>query len=128
MSANGTGTRFRKLSLVVLGVYWCALFAGTHAPTVPAVPLGPSDKLLHAASYAVLALLLAWAWSVHRPFAGGGWLAVLAIVFLYGALDEITQIPVGRQADVADWIADAAGAIMGVAVFTIAQAIVRPRA
>jgi VanZ family protein len=127
MRTSGKGNRWKKISLVALGVYWCALFAATHVPVVPTVPLAPSDKLLHAASYAVLALLAAFAWSLHRPASAGGLLTVLAVVLLYGALDEISQLVVGRQADAADWIADAAGATTGLAVFTIARAMVHPQ-
>jgi VanZ family protein len=32
----------------------------------------------------------------------------------YGILDELTQIPVGRHADVRDWFADVTGAIIGI--------------
>lgn len=38
---------------------------------------------------------------------------------LYGAFDEITQIPVGRHADVRDWISDIAGIVLGLTLFRL---------
>ena len=45
--------------------------------------------------------------------------AVWALIVLYGAVDEVTQIPVGRNANLSDWLADAAGATVGLAIFQI---------
>jgi VanZ family protein len=80
------------------------------------VPQQVSDKTAHAAAYAVLGVLAVRA-------VGGGLpcrvtlsvaLAALAIASGYGAFDEGHQwfVP-GRSADVADWCADTAGAVIG---------------
>jgi VanZ family protein len=127
MSPGDSETRLKRSSLAALVAYWCLSFVATHTPVVPSVPLTSSDKLVHAVAYFILALLLAIAWSLRRPLGWRGYLAIFAILLAYGALDEITQILVGRRADVADWLADAAGAIAGLAVFAVARAIVRPR-
>lgn len=103
----------------ILAAYWIALFTATHLPPrVPILPGGTNDKLAHLAAYAILAFLIACYWQVSA-----GWLArehFLSIVFAcsaFGVIDEWLQIPVGRYASVADWVADTLGAILGVAVF-----------
>lgn len=108
---------------VLLAGYWLALFVGTHLPpTFPGLPGDNSDKLVHAAAFAGLAWLLATAWQSsvgrlngrHLRFA---WLAVV----LYGAADELTQLLVGRSATMGDWLADAAGAALGLVIFAVWQ-------
>ena len=95
---------FRRALRVITALYWVTIFVLTHIPRVPQVP-GPqlSDKLIHAVAYFILALLLMcwlgpkWAWRV------------LAIGLIYGAIDELLQIPVGRGCELADWVADGIG-------------------
>jgi VanZ family protein len=41
------------------------------------------------------------------------WLAIVA----FAIVDELTQLLVGRTAEVADWMADAAGAAVGLIIF-----------
>jgi VanZ family protein len=106
-------------SQTALGVYWTALLVATHLPVdAPFVPGSTFDKLYHVLAYAVLSLLLATVWQL----AGGHlmrrqlvlvWLAVV----LYGAVDEITQMWVGREASLLDWLADGAGAACGIVAF-----------
>src|SRR5688572_4154641 len=105
-----------KLALIC---YWVALFVSTHLPTeVVSVAVTSSDKTIHGIAYAGLAVLLAIALHIvmgpvtlrHLFLAG------LAVI-VYGAVDEWTQIPVGREASVGDWLADALGAAIGLAVF-----------
>jgi len=104
---------------LILTAYWLALFVSTHLPSkFPGLPGDRVDKLVHAAAFAVLAWLLATAWQSsageltgrHLRFA---WLAVV----LYGVADEVTQIPVGRTCSLADGLADAIGAAVGLVVF-----------
>ena len=108
-----------RLWQAALAGYWLLLFTGTHLPkNVPILPGGNIDKLVHATVYAVLAGLLAITW---RRSAGSltlrhlrwAWIALA----IYAALDELTQIPVGRDGDVFDWCADAVGALVGLAIF-----------
>jgi VanZ family protein len=127
MSPSDSETRLKRSSLAGLVAYWCFLFVATHTPVVPSLPLASSDKLVHAIAYCGLAFLLAFAWWLRWPLGWRGYLAIFAILLAYGAFDEITQIPVGRRADVVDWLADAAGALAGLAVFAAARTIVRPR-
>ena len=124
MSAGERANWRQKISLAALAAYWIALFAATHVPRLqPPLPLSHGDKWLHASAYAALAVLLALAWSMRRTLTGRGWLAMLTILGVYAALDEITQVLVRRHADAADWLADVVGIVCGLAVFLAARAI-----
>lgn len=111
-------TNHRLWQLLLAG-YWITLFVATHVPQdFPGVPGGQSDKVAHFAAYAVLAALFATTWQlsagvltkVHLRWA---WILTAA----YGGIDEWTQLFVGREASFLDWLADAAGAAAGLAVF-----------
>jgi VanZ family protein len=104
---------------LALASYWLSLFVATHLPNnVPILPSGRSDKLMHFAAYAILAALLATTWQLAAGHLTVRHLVVLWIaVVLYGAVDEWTQIPVGRDCNLWDWIADALGALTALAVF-----------
>lgn len=85
--------------------------------SVPAV--GVSDKTLHAAAYAGLSFLLAWAlpnWG--RGLSHVGWAA--GIAFAYGCIDELTQslIP-SRSCDVWDLAADSVGIAVGITCYLV---------
>jgi VanZ family protein len=105
----------------LLAGYWIVLFTATHVPRdLPVLPGDRFDKLVHAAAYALLAWLLAMAWERstgrltgrHLRFA---WLALA----LYAAADESTQLLVGRDASLGDWLADCVGAALGFVVFAV---------
>ena len=76
--------------------------------------LGPFDKVVHFSMYAVLAGLVTAAFRGHRAILRALILAVLAIA-VFAAIDEWHQrfVP-GRSTELADWVADATGAIVGV--------------
>ena len=91
------------------------IFAGSSFPQLPDIPGGFSDKTAHATEYAVLGVLLA------RALAGPRWLSItfpsvvaaVALAALYGVSDECHQLFVpGRDFEVRDMMADAAGASM----------------
>jgi len=116
-------TRIERITVAVLACYWSALFIGTHLPVQTEIlPPEGRDKIAHFGAYFTLAILVATTWQLaggfltarHLVFA---WLAVVA----YGAVDEITQIPVGRVCDVWDWTADACGAAAGILIFVLAR-------
>lgn len=93
-------------------IFWLS----SQANPLPFLPqaLLSHDKLLHAVEYAVLAALVALplGWLAPR------WMLVVAVLAAsaYGATDEIHQSLVpGRDADVYDWLADSAGALLGAA-------------
>ncbi|TWU11403.1 VanZ like family protein [Symmachiella macrocystis] len=105
--------RYRTWIRIVLIVYWSALFIGTHAPTVPSGVAEVSDKLLHYLAYGGLAFLLAMDQNARGPLTWRRRGQIFAVVAVYAALDELLQIPVGRTADIRDWVADILGALCG---------------
>jgi hypothetical protein len=116
-------SRFTTLSKIALGLFWLALFIGTHMPVdTEILPREGRDKLAHFGAYLTLALLVATTWQL-----AGGYLTSRHLVFawlalaVYGVLDEVTQIPVGRVCDISDWTADACGAAAGLLVFALVR-------
>ncbi|MDD1614502.1 MAG: VanZ family protein [Methylococcaceae bacterium] len=71
------------------------------------------DKLYHAGAYFIMGLL-AWR-SFKHVVSSSIILAILSIAFcsLYGLSDEWHQsFVVGRESDIADWVADTSGSIL----------------
>jgi VanZ family protein len=129
MAANERATLQKRISLAVLAVYWIALFVGTHVPRLqPPPPLAQSDKWLHFTAFAVLSALFAWNWSLRAAFGWRERLAAVAILAVYGALDEFTQSYVSRDANIHDWYADLAGILVGLAALVVARRLFRPDA
>src|SRR5262249_5653508 len=102
-----------------------ALFAATHVPAyrLPIVPV--TDKTIHTVSYGLLAIALMVTLHLRGKLTAGTGITVLAILLAYGAIDEWTQIPVGRSCELADWYADAAGAAVAVVCVTLAWRMLR---
>ncbi len=106
-----------RVATLCLFAYWLAIFTATHLPSGSLPKLSWSDKAYHAIAFAGLSFLLAWAiprrtyWASHLTLA-------MAIAVVYGALDELTQafIP-GRHCDWWDFVADAAGAAIGLVCY-----------
>ncbi len=98
-------------------MFWAAaILVMTSWPSPGGIPdVTGLDKVAHFSVYAILGTLVARALLPTRA------LPVLTIAFIgiatFGALDELHQnwIP-GRDASVADWIADISGALVGLAV------------
>lgn len=108
------------LWVLVLG-YWGSIAFLTHVPRLPGASASVNDKLAHIIGYAGLAggvYLLLW---VSFPGLKRLHLIVLAIVLVYGALDEWTQPIFHRDCDFRDWLADAAGAILAVTVMRLVR-------
>lgn len=72
---------------------------------------------MHAAAFAILAFLLAWAVPTDRKRRSRNVIIATAIGVAYAAVDELTQIPVGRTADWADFSADLFGILTGIMVY-----------
>jgi VanZ family protein len=90
-----------------VGLMLALLFAGAHQ--IPA----PWDKAAH---FTVFALITALLWIGTE---GRAPVAVLGCVIAFGAIDEIRQLYVpGRSAELADFFADAAAAIMAGALLS----------
>lgn len=97
------------------------LLTATHLP--PNSMLLPAeahnlDKVFHFTAYAILAGLLATTWQFSSGILSARHLRwVWCAVAVFGALDELTQISVGRDCSIWDWSADALGAICGLLAF-----------
>ncbi len=111
----------RLIRLVTAG-YWVSMCVGTHMPNPPdVVPTNVSDTWLHLGAYFGLSILLV------GSVADGGRLSVVAslrlwaVVLVYGALDELTQmIPVlHRTAEWKDFAADAGGSAAGLVLGSV---------
>ena len=107
-----------RLAPWATAAYWLALFAATHVPAyaLPKVPV--SDKIEHLVCYGLLATLLMITSYARGKFHAGTGITVLATMLAYGAIDEWTQIPVGRSCELADWYADGTGSAVAVVVMT----------
>jgi VanZ family protein len=108
--------------LAALAVYWPTLFVLTHIP-VPEIARESqmSDKIMHFLAYMGLMMLI---WLVINPYARVNWRKprvywILAIVVWYGVIDEVLQHFTGRSANVFDFLADLAGAVIGLLVLTV---------
>lgn len=102
---------WRWASLALAGGILVALWWGGAQPQAVGLVKAPWDKVLHIATYALLAFALG-----H----GSGWrglplvLLALAGAVGAGALDEWHQLSLpGRQASWADWVADGVGGALG---------------
>jgi len=116
--------RFRQLMLALLACYWLMMFTGTHLPS-PSVAMHTSDKLLHVLGFAGLGFLLGWWVGGNRP-SWRGFLIVLTVAAVYGAVDELSQSLVpGRSCDVMDWLADMTGAVIGLAGYRLSLSLLR---
>jgi hypothetical protein len=132
----------RRASTFVDVLLWCAAF-GTVIGTI-AYSLGPvpaalnefplADKVFHACAYGAITFtwLLAAVW---RPGRGDGVIpkdgpAVVICAVLFGLAIEVAQHFVDRSADVFDGVADAMGALVGLAIWAAIRALSRetPRA
>lgn len=117
----GSGSKSRRgpwtrILWGVLAVYWLTLFIGTHLPRVPKALAEQGDKLLHVGAYGGLATLL-MVWRLSRgPVSRLRLLRDGLMIAVFAAFDEITQPLVGRFCDPLDWLADIAGAGVGLIV------------
>lgn len=109
-------TTLRRVAGITLAVAWLTAFVGTHIPAERMPELPASDKVLHMAAYAGLALIFWLTLAVHQVRGVRRAGLVIASLILYAVLDEATQPLFNRHASVADGLADAAGVVAAVAV------------
>jgi hypothetical protein len=117
----------RTLRIVyITGVvlYWPTIFILTHLTHVPAwiARAQMSDKAMHYIGYFTLMYLLWFAFFPTRKFSPAqkaGWLAI-AILAVYGAVDEWLQAFVHRTPDIHDWLADMAGVFTAAIILAFA--------
>ena len=113
----------RKITVVVLALYWPTLFIFAHIPVPQVVRKADvSDKGLHFLAYLVLTFLLWFAIHgdkrVNWRKAAVWWM--LLLVVWYGVVDELLQgVVAGRNCDVRDFFVDVAGALTGLILFSV---------
>ena len=117
------GRRRISLKVLLLVGFWLSAFIATHLPRVPRAIPRVSDKTLHFVAFAVLGGLLSWVLQGRVTGLARHAVSVLLIIAVYGAVDELLQIPVGRHCDVWDWIADLLGATVGLGVFHLLRCV-----
>jgi VanZ family protein len=104
-------------------VFCLIIFIQSSFPATAHIPeFDFSDKLLHAAVFAVLGILVYRALNAMHNRPSTASLVVLSILItaLYGASDEIHQYFVpSRHAEFLDFVADAVGGIIGVMVAVV---------
>lgn len=120
-------TRFRRWIPAI--VYMLLIFYSSSQPDpAPLLTRNIWDKSLHAAGYAGLTI------SYIRALAGESlsWTtiaaAAAALASVYAATDELHQLfTPGRIADVRDWLADTAGAVLAAGGVMFSTALRRRR-
>ncbi len=114
MSWFDQGSRFGRFAppiAIIAAITWASSREGSQ---LPSLAFSFSDKLVHAAAFAILGFF--WARAL-APRALGPVIAVVICV-VFGALDELHQsIVPGRFPDVFDGLADTVGACLGVAFY-----------
>ena len=102
---------FTLLLFYCLLIYWLSDQSTLPAP----MWFDYQDKLYHAVAYSIMGLL---AWRSFKHLVRSPIIrAVLSIAFcsLYGLSDEWHQsFVVGRESDIADWVADTIGAVLAI--------------
>lgn len=113
----------RKITIVLLALYWPTLFVFAHIPIPQVVREAEvSDKGLHFFAYLVLTYLVWYAIRGQKKvnWRGIGPWCILAGLAVYGVLDEWTQSFVaGRTCDARDFVADMAGTLVGLILCTV---------
>ena len=101
----------RRTCWALTAVYWAGIFVMTHLPPATLRQHAPRmwDKLAHFLIYFFLAALLGGTLVLTIPRRRSIPLWVLLIGFAYGAVDELLQPFVRRDATLLDWVADALG-------------------
>jgi VanZ family protein len=108
------------LQRIALPIYWAILAFATHYPTVH-IPTNIShrDKGIHFAAFAVLAYLY-WRFFEARRSLGPRFVWTAALVLLvYAAADEYLQQFVGRNTELLDYVANAAGILVALTVLEL---------
>ena len=108
-AANITDLRTRNIDIYATVVIAVLIGLATLTPVEELPAVSGSDKLYHFISFAILTLPIA----VIRPKAG----RVMFILSVgYGGAIEVLQPLVNRNCELADFLADASGAFLGMAL------------
>jgi len=118
-------SHLRRVFMVLLGVYWLALFLGTHVPITLKTGQG-GDKILHFLAYTGLAFLMILVIGGRNP-TWRAFVLVLVATLGYGGFDEFSQLLVGRHCDFWDFVADIMGIGLGLFGYRVVVAIYHSR-
>jgi len=116
--------RWKPLAVLAaaIALYWLAMFTATHLPfqTTPKDDPYSLDKLEHITAFAILAVLLCAAGAFLGISRLLLYFGVLAFIAVYAAVDELSQRFVAKRTpDFFDWLADIAGAAIGIGLFVL---------
>jgi len=120
-AANISDLRARKIDIYATIIIAFAIGLATLTPVENLPEVSGSDKVYHLISFAILTLPIA----IIRPQAI--WI-ILSLSIAYGGLIELLQPLVNRNCEMADLLADAVGAMLGVLVTRALKASPRPTA
>ena len=120
-AANIPDLRARKIDFYATIIIAFAIGLATLTPVEKLPQVSGSDKVYHLISFAILTLPIA----IIRPQAI--WI-ILSLSIAYGGLIELLQPLVNRNCEMADLLADAVGAMLGVLVTRALKASPRPKA
>lgn len=96
------------------------MFIFTHYPMPVSPGITISDKLVHFVAFLTLTFMILLSWELSAGvLQPKHYFVVWLVTTLYGALDEITQIPVGRVCDGLDWLADVVGIVAGLIIYQL---------
>ena len=113
---------------VGLVLYTGVLIVATHLPSVGGMVRYPgADKVLHVLAYTVLGTLAAAVIHSARGLSLRNVTALLILLALFAAADELTQPWFSRQAEGGDWLADCVGFGLGVSVVALVAARLQQR-
>lgn len=112
-----------RIAVVALAGYWTLLFISTHMPAQGIMQrVRANDKVLHVLAFSGLAFLIAWAIPTNKNRLSQNVVIAAAVGVIYGGIDELLQIPVGRTADWYDFAADCFGILVGLIAYTSLRA------
>lgn len=99
-------------------LFLVAMFIGTHVPCESVASVQFSDKWIHFLAYTTLTFGILASWELSTgPLLPMHYFVVWFAATLYAVIDEVTQIPVGRNCDGLDWLCDVLGIIVGLTLF-----------
>ncbi|MEM9645475.1 MAG: VanZ family protein [Planctomycetota bacterium] len=109
-----------RLAVILLTIYWIAMFTGTHLPKMGIINVHVNDKVKHFIGFFGLTFLLCYVSGgehLWRRFA-----RVVGIILTYALFDEWTQgfVP-GRTPDPMDFLADALGMFAAIGMYLAAR-------
>jgi VanZ family protein len=94
------------------------IFFASGRGQVAAPPVVNIDKATHFFVFGLLATIVVRARGTAKASAGQWWAGAILAVSAFGAFDEFRQsFTPGRMVELADWVADTAGAIVAVVLY-----------